>query len=488
MLDFLSKLPFPIDQLKLGVLFFLAFPLSILFSKIQNVQIRYIYGFVFGIAFQWIIYDWNTLHTLVPATIVYILAKVFKKSCVTPILTFAFLYLSVYHVYRMFSNPGVWRINISFALMIDVCKFTSFAWCYRDGFMPTESLSEDQNYRKIPKLPSVLEYYSYIYFFPSALTGPFFDFRDFENLVTRTGIYKEIDFRRGYLWGLQSLGFGLLSAAGDALFAKKFHPSFVLTDEFMQNGFLYRVLWIIMSGYAMRFKYYVGFYMSQASIDATGLSWTGYVDGKPVFDSVLACDRYVELSDTARKALERWNASTQVWLRRYIYNRILDADKAKGKPQNLFHATWITFFVSAAWHGYYPSYFITFWGVWTCIAASRAVYKARAKFAWIPEPLATAFRFILTVIPINLLTIGHVLLEYKKTLACYNTIYWLPHLYNFLAIFLLPLLGWTKTPKGEKAGEETKKVAPKKKARTTEDHYAELDDDDDDVPTKSKTE
>lgn len=100
------------------------------------------------------------------------------------------------------------------------------------------------------------------------------------------------------------MAFGLLSAVGDALFAKKFHPSYVLTDEFMQNGFLYRVLWIIMSGYAMRFKYYVGFYMSQGAVDATGLSWSGYVDGKPVFDSVLACDRYVELSDTTRKALE----------------------------------------------------------------------------------------------------------------------------------------------------------------------------------------
>jgi len=87
-----------------------------------------------------------------------------------------------------------------------------------------------------------------------------------------------------------------------------------------------------------------------------------------------------------------------------VYNRVLDRERDQGKKQDPFHATWskinilkvvnciVTFFVSAWWHGVYPSYFLTFFGVWTCIGASRAVYKARAKFAWIPEPIATMLR------------------------------------------------------------------------------------------------
>jgi len=149
-----------------------------------------------------------------------------------------------------------------------------------------------------------LEYFSYIYFFPGALTGPFFDFKDYQNLVTRQAHYKNIDYKRGYLWALQSLLFGVLSIVGDGLFNKRFHPSYILTDEFAQNSFFYRLGWILISGYVMRLKYYVGFYMSQAAVDACGLSWSGYIDGKPVFDNVMACSRYVELSDTARKALE----------------------------------------------------------------------------------------------------------------------------------------------------------------------------------------
>jgi len=149
-----------------------------------------------------------------------------------------------------------------------------------------------------------LEYLSYIFFFPGALTGPFFDFKDYQNLVTRQAHYTKIDYKQGYLWALQSLLFGVLSIVGDGLFNKKFHPQHILTEEFAENTFFYKLGWIIISGYVCRFKYYVGFYMSQSAIDASGLSWSGYIDGKPVFDNVMACSRYVELSDTGRKALE----------------------------------------------------------------------------------------------------------------------------------------------------------------------------------------
>ena len=46
-----------LDQLKIGFLYFLAIPLSVIFSKIQSVKIRYIYGFIVGVFFQVFVYQ-----------------------------------------------------------------------------------------------------------------------------------------------------------------------------------------------------------------------------------------------------------------------------------------------------------------------------------------------------------------------------------------------------------------------------------------------
>ena len=60
--------------------------------------------------------------------------------------------------------------------------------------------------------------------------------------------------------------------------------------------------------------------------------------------------------------IESWNVRTAVWLRRIVYDRI-------PKQYGLFG----TFLVSALWHGFYPGYYITFFGSGIIIYAGREV-------------------------------------------------------------------------------------------------------------------
>lgn len=50
-----------LDLAKLGILFVLAYPLGIIFSQLKGAQIRYYYGLILGLLYQWIIYKISIL-------------------------------------------------------------------------------------------------------------------------------------------------------------------------------------------------------------------------------------------------------------------------------------------------------------------------------------------------------------------------------------------------------------------------------------------
>lgn len=150
----------------------------------------------------------------------------------------------------------------------------------------------------------MLEYFSYIFFFPSSLVGPLFDFKDYQLFIEKQGPFKNIPHSRGHLYGLQSLIFGALAGIGYHLFKGTFHPDNFLTDEFMKRSLLSRMWYVWISGYIIRFRVYGGFYLAQGGIDISGLSFTGYKNGKPIFDRVLACARYAELTANAAVAIK----------------------------------------------------------------------------------------------------------------------------------------------------------------------------------------
>lgn len=82
-------------------------------------------------------------------------------------------------------------MDITTILMMATAKYTSFAYCVQDGQtfkkndkLPEDrKLSEDQILRKIDKIPSFFEYFSYIHFFGSSLCGPSFDFYDYQIFI-----------------------------------------------------------------------------------------------------------------------------------------------------------------------------------------------------------------------------------------------------------------------------------------------------------------
>lgn len=59
-------------------------------------------------------------------------------------------------------------------------------------WMSEQELSPSQEQRAIKKLPSLLEYFSYIFFFSGFLTGPVAEFREYREFVDRSMFVKEV--------------------------------------------------------------------------------------------------------------------------------------------------------------------------------------------------------------------------------------------------------------------------------------------------------
>lgn len=70
----------------------------------------------------------------------------------------------------------------------------------------------------------------------------------------------------------------------------------------------------------------------------------------------------LQLGTNLRDAINNWNMGTNRWLRMVVYDRV---------PKK--YGTFLTFSLSALWHGFYPGYYVTFTSGALIVEAARSV-------------------------------------------------------------------------------------------------------------------
>jgi len=213
-------------------------------------------------------------------------------------------------------------------------------------------------------------------------------------------------------------------------------------------------IWV--TGYVLRLKFYTGFYMAQSAVDSSGLSYSGTKKGSHQWETVTMCGRYSETSPNAKASLEAWNSSVQVWLKRYVYNRMIDVDVSRGQKPNIERATWTTFAVSAFWHGFYPSYYTSFFMLWCQIEYGRTLFRAKNRLN-LPRYVYAAMDFLVSSWGFSFAFVNHVMLDWNKSLVMYQSTYCIPIVIPLAISMTLKM-----------SGLATKKRAPADKVNTIE--------------------
>jgi lysophospholipid acyltransferase len=403
------------------------------------------------------VYKENTIHPLLMALLNYLAILIFKRKCMIPVIIVSFGYLSALNIHRMVTNYGGWSISVSGTLMCLTIKSTALAWNYIDGGKPDEKLSEDQLARKVVKIPNVLEYFSYMNFYGGALVGPTFDFAEYQEFIERRDGYKSVPST--ILASLKTLLFAGFFMFSTAVIMPKAPMDWVSSDEFAEQSILYKFVYYNVSVTLHRFKYYAGWILGQAAITAAGLSYNGYDDDKGVnkWNRIVAAEPKLELIGDPRTKLELWNTYSQVWLRRYIYLRIVP-EKSNNSPARVTLGAYATMIVSAFWHGFYPMYYFAFIQLAFVVNISKFIFKAGDKFRFLPKIVVVILKQLITNVVFNYLGTGFLMLSIEKGLKFYAAIYYIPTIMIFSTFAFFTITQWGQR-KSSKRGNEIKEKA-----------------------------
>eukprot|EP01132_Coremiostelium_polycephalum_P004175 gene4175-5225_t len=353
---------FPLDQVKTVICMIISYPMAMIMKRLPNATMKHLMNIGLGIFYcTWSLGSYSWVHSFVSALIVYVMMSVLpRKSAPLAVFIFCMGYLSVSHWYRMYNDYMGWTLDYTGPQMILTLKLVSCAWNLYDGSRPSSELTEDQRQRSIQKLPNLLEFYGFVYFFPTFLAGPTIEIKDYL-AYTSLSLFKNDPKLQGKI---PSSGIASLKTLAKAftsfafvILSGKFPITYLYTTQFAMEPLIIQIVRVHIHVALTRFKYYFGWYMSEGSAILSGFSFNGFTKtGEMRWDRVTnVYPLKVEIASNIRDVSNNWNIGTSDWLKNYIYLRLTPPG---AKPT--FFATLATYTTSAFWHGFYPGYYLFF--------------------------------------------------------------------------------------------------------------------------------
>lgn len=402
------------DKLKYVLCLIAAYPLGFLFSLMSNPTVKHVFSLSVGFYLAQWVFGAAWIHSFVTSIVVYAFLALSKRWMAIngyrhfAVLIFMMSYMSVSHINRVVSDYLGWSLDYTGPQMLLTIKLSTLAFNLHDGTtdrarderraamkVPDTSatssaaevreakrikiekkVSQERLAAAIDDLPSLLEYFSWVYCFQNFFAGPAFEIREFLDAVDGS-IYKSKSNPDGALpagriyWGLRQFVLSLVFMGLFVVGTGKFDvhalrdPAVVGAAPWWER---LPVAWITL--FFVRTQYYFAWIMAEGSAVIMGLGYDRKADkdgnawGGANNIDILG----FETAMNTQKASHAWNRFTQRWLMNYVYKRT-DGSLAA------------TYFTSAFWHGFYPGYYLFFMSVPIATEAERlSKQKLRPRF------------------------------------------------------------------------------------------------------------
>lgn len=376
---------FPEDQLRYALCLFGLYPLCIFYrgyiekiSRKNSEIIKHLFSILFGMFCCIYCFGLYTpIHSLFTSCVVYAILKWFPKRAGSFTFVFCMLYVFALHINRMWYHWMVYTLDVTGTQMLLTIKLTSFAFEYSDTHKESEEFHEEsQTAAPLPRapLPSLLEWYGFVYFFPSFLVGPVVSYKKYISFVrnkhdkcdkhdkcgksdatslTHDNIRVDTAKCNTNTTPLTNSLPVLLVALAliVVLYCRRYFPiEYMLTDQYAEQPFVNRIVLMYITQLIIRCKYYFAWVFAYACFITCGITSRQQHDS--VGMNVSPFD--IEFAQNAHQITNNWNLCTNEWLKVHVYQRAAKLGFSKQK------STYITNVVSALWHGFYPGYLMTF--------------------------------------------------------------------------------------------------------------------------------
>jgi hypothetical protein len=241
------------------------------------------------------------------SAVAYAMMAFLPRKTQAPFVMFWVLgYLSYSHLCALLYNFGGYEMDITSYTMLLVCKLSALAYCYQDGMTDAAKLNQDQRDRMVLKMPSPLEFASYVWYCQACALGVFFEFSDYKRFIERSHEYKDVP--SPVLASLKWLVTSLLCLGMFTVVNPYFNVETCWSEKFFDFLYIYRIFYYFIAMTVKRFFYYNPFCMSTGAIVASGLGYNGMEKGEHKWDKVVSV--YIMGVETASSPIEMlrfWN-------------------------------------------------------------------------------------------------------------------------------------------------------------------------------------
>uniref|UniRef100_A0A336N1S6 CSON004828 protein n=1 Tax=Culicoides sonorensis TaxID=179676 RepID=A0A336N1S6_CULSO len=420
-----------------------------------STTVRHVFCITFGLLFGYFCFGQQVIHIALLPAICYIVIHIVDPTVVQrTVMIVALLYLSCIHFHRQYYDYGSYSLDITGPLMIITQKVTSIAFSIHDGLAcELEELSKDRQYhsQRLQKLPSALEFFSYVLHFQGIMAGPLVFYQDYIEFIEGTNILKHSsmqntqDKKLGLVVEpspfkpiINKIIASIICAYIFMTFRKVFPIKNLKDDDFLDDANIFYKFWfIMMATTVVRFKYYFAWLAADAICNCSGLGFNGYDENRsPKWDLISNINVIpFEFGLSFRDSINNWNIGTNRWLRMVVYDRVPEM-----RSKNTVRTT-LTFALSALWHGFYPGYYVTFaTGAIFVMSArvARKLFRHHFQSTQVSRTTYDFMTFLTTRIFMAYATFPFVLLEFQASLRVYLKLYMCLHIIAAVIVFLLP--------------------------------------------------
>lgn len=255
------------------------------------------------------------------------------------------------------------------------------------------------------KKHTLLDAIGYIVFIPGLILGPTTTFIEFIETPVSTEIASPLPT--------------FISSAIFLVLIKiteNFFPVSVLYKKNINIGT--RLLNLYFYNLGQRFRFYFAWHYSNGCYILQG------------FNDMLNIKFFrVETATCIKDLSLGWNIKTNKWLKECYFDKI--------KHRNIFLASFVTFTVSALWHGVKPGYLIMFLSFCFSIPVIKGVNRIILKYASVLYPILSRIQMIFFIMYFS---VPFFLLDVSKIYKVWSSVYFYGHIYCAFALYLIYLL------------------------------------------------
>ncbi|KAI7900050.1 MBOAT, membrane-bound O-acyltransferase family-domain-containing protein, partial [Cokeromyces recurvatus] len=431
------------EQLKIVASILSSYPCAILFKLIPDQQtlVKHLFSiFITSFIMISVLHSYaGFIHITLSCFFTFIFMKYYKRKN-GPWINFVIIMISMSysHLSRQLVGFDADNSNdYSGMLMIATIKLTSFGFNVADGRTKDQTILSSYNQRmKIERYPTLIEFFGWMFFFGGFLVGPTSEFMDYMRFVTMQMFQVKgktkvpVPIKQTLFLIIKSL----LFIAAVVVISPYYSSANIDSDAWRSLSFVKKLIYLQVAAFTSRCKYYVAWYLSEGASVLCGFGFNGFdSNGKPRWDRftnlyVFKC----ELAQSIKEMIDHWNMGANRWLRYYVYLRVTPPGQTGGAM-----SAFITYAVSALWHGFYPGYYLFFLSVTPFQLLARNFRRTFRPLVFIPgtknpKPMLKFFYDIITCIVtmtiVNILSVAFNLLYWKPVIRAWSQIYYVHYL------------------------------------------------------------